>query len=168
MYAARHGVPALAFSGHHGERVAWNKPMPRHSTIYADVAHKLTSAVIAAGKPYLPDGVWLNVNMALTSSKCNSAEKFKFVLTKIDLSANLGLSAFKHPGRPDTVRCGNHGKLPLESWISRKYEKNCVVTVSVGRAGLPGTGVNADKSDQDIVAKKLSGLLVCPKDLGRN
>lgn len=168
MYAARHGVPALAFSGHHGERVAWNKPWPRHSTLYADVAHKLTTTVVAAGKPFLPDGTWLNVNMPKTSSTCDSVEKFKFVLTKIDMSLQMGLSLFQNFGKPDVTVCGNKGNLPLEAWIAKKYEKQCVVTVSVGRAGLPGTAANAGKATQYVVAKKLSGILTCPKDLGRN
>lgn len=166
MYAARNGVPAIAFSGHHRERVAWNKPTPWHSLIYADIAQKLVMTLAKSGKPYLPERVWLNVNLPKTSAKCNAVEKFKFVLTKIDLSSQIDKPNLDVFDTPDVDRCGNEGYLPHETLVESAHGENeCVVTISVGATGRFGTTtVNAGKAEQKVVMEKLKSILTCLKN----
>jgi hypothetical protein len=159
MYATRDGVPAVAFSGHEKARAGWDKPVPKHSTVYAELAHKLVETLVQGGKPFLPPRVWLNVNFPNAKGKCTSADEFKFVLTKIDFSVQLetGLEL----SSPDVEVCGNKGRLPLEDWTVKQHEEECVVGVSVGKAG--GAGANAGKEEQRFVAQKLNSILTCLK-----
>jgi hypothetical protein len=157
MYAAKNGVPAVAFSGHEKARVGWDKTVPAHSTVYAELAHKLVQTLVQGGKPFLPPKVWLNVNFPKVQGKCKSADDFRFVLTKIDLSVQLE-NALQFLS-PDVEMCGNKGRLPLEDWTVRLHEKECVVGVSVGKAG--GVGANAVKDEQRVVVQKLDSILTC-------
>lgn len=159
MYAAKNGVPALAFSGYEKAIVGWDQPLPYHSGLYAALAHTLVDTLVNGGKPYLPPSVWLNVNFPSVASQCISAEQFKFVLTKMELSLLLPIGT--ELDKPDVELCGNKGRLPLEDWVMRQHAKECVVTVSVGKAGI--IGVNADKQEQKAVAQRLSSVLTCLK-----
>lgn len=60
-------------------------------------------------------------------------DNFRFVFTKIGFSIQLetGLELLG----PDVEVCGNGRRLPLEDWVMKIHEKECVVSVSVGRAG---------------------------------
>ncbi|KAF2193415.1 acid phosphatase precursor [Zopfia rhizophila CBS 207.26] len=147
VYAAKDaGIPAIAFSGKSGSPTAWNQPTPFYSQVYADLALNLTSKILASGAPYLPDGVWLNVNFPeVTSTECNSANQFKFVLSRI----NWGIFSAK-----DVETCGTD-RLPTENDV---VGAGCYVSVSPGDAS-DKTTVDAER--QKVVLQKLQGLLSC-------
>ncbi|KAK4184975.1 putative acid phosphatase precursor [Podospora australis] len=140
-------IPAIAFSGLTGGTLAWNTtPVPTRSLVYAQVASKLVDAVVAAGKPYLPEDVFLNVNLPKVEGECTDASKYKFVLSRI----NLGVFSQK-----DVAQCGSD-RLPMEAVVTGT--KGCYVSVSVGDAN-DKTTASADK--QKIVRDKLQGLFTC-------
>ena len=56
--AAKEGVPAIAFSGTTGEKVAWNTPVQDYQTVYADLSTTITQALVNSGSPYLPNDIW--------------------------------------------------------------------------------------------------------------
>lgn len=144
-----HGTPALAFSGFTATKAAWNTlPPPAAATLYADLAVKLTSAVIASGKPYLPEGVFLSINFPSVSARCSRVEDFKFVLTRIN---PYGFSG------PDADHCGGDTRLPTETQVVLD-PRGCYVSVSVADAG-DKTTAPADK--QAVVLGKLGSFLTC-------
>ncbi|PGH17603.1 5'/3'-nucleotidase SurE [Helicocarpus griseus UAMH5409] len=144
-------IPAIAFSGV-GSETAWNESTPLYSQVYADLATNLTDTLIAAGTPYLPEDIWLNVNFAeVTEDKCSSVDQFQFVLTRI-------FKAFPLITPDDVDACGET-YLPTETSVVRK---GCFVTVSVGTAE---NKKDADSDAQKVVLEKLGSLLTClPKD----
>lgn len=146
--AAKEGIPAIAFSGVSGSQTSYTAtPAEPYVGIYADLATNLTQTLIASGKPYLPPNIWLNVNFAaVTAGSCDSAAKFKFVLSRI---YDLGALTPK-----DVSTCGGT-KLPSEKSV---IEKGCYVSVSVGKAD---TKLDASKESQSVVLGKLKGLLSC-------
>ncbi|KAL0258965.1 hypothetical protein SLS55_006470 [Diplodia seriata] len=154
VYAVEQGIPALAFSGLSGDRTAWDAdPTPLFASVYADLALNLTSAIIDAGTPYLPAGTFLNVNFGeVDDATCNAAEKFKFVLSRINVQVPL-LST------PDVSLCGGETELPREREVVDT--DGCWVSVSVGDASDKTT---ASAEDQAVVLKKLQGLLSCLPD----
>lgn len=146
-YAVDQGIPALAFSGITDDSYAWDTtPVPAQSTVYADLALNLTSAVLDAGAPYLPDGTFLNVNMAELTDDCSDARQFQFVLTRINTDSILSSD--------DVAICGSD-TLPTETDIVRA---GCYVSVSVGECSDKTT---ADATAQQAVLDKLGDLLVC-------
>lgn len=141
------GIPSIAFSGKSEGTLAWNtQPVPLRSSLYAQLAMKLTNAVIAAGKPYLPSEVFLNVNFSEVEGTCTTVDAFKFVLTRI----NIGLFS-----APDALHCGTT-RLPSEFDIMNR--SGCYVTVSVGDANDKTTAA-ADK--QAVVINKIGHLFTC-------
>ena len=147
VYAVKQGVPAIAFSGASTGTTAWDVvPTPLRSLVYADLATNLTNAVVASGKPYLPDDVWLNVNFPPVTESCSDPSQFKWVLSRI----NVGLFS-----PPDVEHCG---KTRLPSEVDIFSRKGCLVSVSVGDAN-DKTTAPADK--QAIVLKKLGDMLTC-------
>ncbi|KAF2020850.1 acid phosphatase precursor [Aaosphaeria arxii CBS 175.79] len=147
VYAAQNGIPAIAFSGVTGYPTAWNKPTPLHSKIYAELALKVTSTILESGPPYLPPETWLNVNFGKVSeAKCNSADKFTYVLTRIHWGF---LSDY------DVEWCGTR-RLPLESDI--RDNNDCYVTISIGDATDKTT---IDAARQAQVLPKLQNILSC-------
>lgn len=148
VYAATNGIPSIAFSGASGSATAWNATTPLYSQVYADLALNLTQAVLASGKPYLPDDVFLNVNFPdVSSTECSSASQFKFVLSRINLGIPLITS--------DVETCGST-ILPWE--VSVIGTDGCYVSVSVGDATDKTT---ASKDKQAVVLQKLQKILSC-------
>ncbi|KAL8668747.1 MAG: hypothetical protein Q9168_006633, partial [Polycauliona sp. 1 TL-2023] len=147
--AALEGIPALAFSGTSGSQIAYTtSPIPGYVTTYASLSTTLTSKIIASGKPFLPSNIWLNINFPTSnSSTCAVAKDFKFVLTRTNTAA---AGAAK-----DVVVCGNKGRLPTEKEVVARKD-GCFVSVSVGKADTKG---DAGRREQEVVAKKLKGLL---------
>lgn len=83
--AVKEGIPAIAFSGATGDKVAWNTPTPNYAKVYADLATNITDTLLSWGAPYLPDKTWLNVNFPDSDdTTCSSASDFKFVLSRIN------------------------------------------------------------------------------------
>ncbi|KAK4129922.1 survival protein sure-likephosphatase/nucleotidase-like protein [Trichocladium antarcticum] len=148
VYAAKaRGIPAIAFSGKTTGTLAWDtSPVSQRSLVYAELAAQLTNAVVASGTPYLPDGVFLNVNFPEVSDKCNDASQFKWVLSRI----NLGVFS-----APDVETCGDR-RLPIE--LSVVNRDGCYASISVGDANDKTT---APAAKQAVVLKKLGGLLTC-------
>ncbi|KUI72017.1 Acid phosphatase [Cytospora mali] len=142
------GIPAIAFSGLSEGRLAWNvTPVPERSLVYADLAANLTNAVIESGAPYLPDGIFLNVNFPTVTGDCTAASAFKFVMSRIDPRTVLSAA--------DVNTCGSTA-LPTE--LSVVETDGCYASVSVG---LCSDKTTADAATQQIVLDKLDGLLTC-------
>lgn len=141
-------IPALAFSGADGGRLRWDtSPVPHVSEVYAQLAANLTNAVVAAGKPYLPDDVFLNVNFPDVDDGCPDAASFKWVLSRI----NPGLFSPK-----DVQWCGSD-RLPTEHHVHD--QKGCYVSVSIGDAKDKTT--SNDVAKQQAVLDKLKSMLTC-------
>jgi 5'/3'-nucleotidase SurE len=141
-------IPAIAFSGKTGDPTAWNVPTPLHSKVYADLALNITTTVINSGAPYLPADTFLNVNFpAVTSTKCNNANQFKYVLTRI----NIGIFSQK-----DANWCGST-RLPQESEVMGS-KNDCLVSISPADANDKTTAAAAA---QEAVIAKLKPILSC-------
>ncbi|KFA56591.1 hypothetical protein S40293_01188 [Stachybotrys chartarum IBT 40293] len=151
VYAAHEaGVPAIAFSADSpaGGSQPWNlSPRPSHSLVYGELATQLVDKLIASGRPYLPDDVWLNVNFPAATGACSRASDFRWVLSRI----NIGLLS-----SPDVEWCGSE-RLPHEQ---RVFDTNgCYIPISIGDASDRST-VN-DVARQAIVLDKLRDILTC-------
>ncbi|KAL2195321.1 survival protein sure-likephosphatase/nucleotidase-like protein [Corynascus similis CBS 632.67] len=140
-------IPAIAFSGASDGNLAWNSPEAQRSRVYAELATTLTNTIIASGKPYLPDDVFLNVNFPkVEEGQCTETSQFKWVLSRI----NVGLFS-----APDTEQCGKT-RLPTE--VSVVDTDGCFIAVSVGDANDKTT---APAEKQAVVRDKLQTLLTC-------
>ncbi|KAL1966004.1 hypothetical protein VTN77DRAFT_4944 [Rasamsonia byssochlamydoides] len=147
------GIPGIAFSGATGMQTAWDvSPVPDYATIYAQLATKLTTTLLASGAPYLPNNTWLNVNFpaAGAGTSCTDPDKFQFVLSRIYTAVPL-ISG------EDVVTCNNGGRLPTESDVVGTTT-GCYASVSVGHAD---DKLDADASQQAVVLQKLSSILTC-------
>lgn len=142
-------VPAIAFSGMSGSAIAWNETTPVLSEVYADLATKFTNRLVAAGTPYLPDDIWVNVNFgAVSDTSCSSADDFQFVLTRIFLAL---------PGiTPDDVETCGSTRLPTETSVVLR--SGCYASVSVGDASNKR---DTNATMQAVVLDKLGDLLAC-------
>lgn len=143
-----HGIPGLAFSGRSGSRTAWNAtgPYPLASRVYADLATHVTERIIQAGTPYLPGGVYLNVNFPKVSdSECSGKNEVKYVLSRI----------FDTLDEDDVETCGSK-KLPSETSVV--HSDGCYASISVG---LAETKKDANSTLQAEVLHKLGDLVSC-------
>lgn len=144
--AVKQGIPAIAFSGRSGDPISFEDETPLYSQIYADLATNLTTHVLESGTPYLPNGVWLNVNFPdVSDTECNDVSQFQFVLSRI----NPGIFS-----EDDVETCGDD-RLPMERQV---VDAGCYVSVSPGDAD-DKTTVDAER--QAVVLEKLQGLLSC-------
>lgn len=142
------GVPAIAFSGASNTNYRWDtSPVPRASSVYAELAAKLTNKILASGRPYLPDDVWLNVNFPEVNDECSEAGDFKWVLSRIT------------PGwfSPADVNWCGDDRLPTELDVSNA--DGCYIPISIGDAKDKST-VN-DVTKQAAVLNKIRDMLVC-------
>ncbi|GAB1193916.1 hypothetical protein APSETT444_003153 [Aspergillus pseudonomiae] len=147
-YAAHDaGIPAIAFSGSSGSATAWDDPTPEYATIYAQLAAKVVDKVVAAGTPYLPEDVYLNVNFPKVDD-CASVDDFKFVLSRIYTAVPL-ISG------DDVETCNNDQRLPTETKVTGA---GCYVSISVGNASNKR---DADATKQGQVLDKLGDFLTC-------
>ncbi|KGO42374.1 Survival protein SurE-like phosphatase/nucleotidase [Penicillium expansum] len=147
-YAAKNAIPAIAFSGASGSQTSWDSERPHYSDVYADLATNLTNHLVAAGKPYLPNGIWLNVNFGKVSDECASPADFAFVLSRIHIPVPLVSS-------DDVTTCGR-SRLPNELEIS--LASGCYASVSVG---IADSKRDAHADIQGVVLEKLGNLLTC-------
>ena len=148
--ASKEGVPGIAFSGSTGSQTAWTvSPVPAYSTLYAELSANVTDTLVASGAPYLPSGIWLNVNYpeAGSGTSCTSTEQFKFVLSRINTATTKGR---------DVVTCDNGGNLPTETSVVDS--SGCFASISVGVAT---TKSDANSTEQAVVLNKLEGILSC-------
>ncbi|KAI7301518.1 hypothetical protein KC315_g16597, partial [Hortaea werneckii] len=148
--AAKQGVPAIAFSGKSGDAVAWNTATETYQQVYADLSTTVTQALINSGVPYLPEGIWLNVNYPeVSDSTCSSPSDFSFVLSRIHTAVPL-------VSGDDVTTCDNGGRLPTESTVI--HADGCYASISVGKAE---NKLDADADDQETVLNKLTSILTC-------
>lgn len=141
-------VPAIAFSGRSGHKTAWNEATPHYSQVYSELALNITNTLVAAGKPYLPEMVFLNVNFPPVTAHCHSADQFKYVLTRI------------HGGTTNTFPVCNQKKFPTESEVMKKWGWDCFVSISPGRANWLKQNAN-QQAKQERVYKSLKPILSC-------
>ncbi|KAE8342725.1 hypothetical protein BDV24DRAFT_130267 [Aspergillus arachidicola] len=147
-YAAHDaGIPAIAFSGSSGSATAWDDPTPEYATIYAQLATKVVDQVVAAGTPYLPADVYLNVNFPKVDD-CASVDDYKFVLSRIYTAVPL-ISG------DDVETCNNSKRLPTETTVT---DSGCYVSISVGNASNKR---DANATVQGEVLNKLGDFLTC-------
>jgi 5'/3'-nucleotidase SurE len=141
-------IPAIAFSGKSANHAAWNEEPPLSAKIYAELALNVTTTVLESGTPYLPAGVWLNVNFPEVSDRrCNDPKQFKYVLSRINKAGFLSSD--------DVEWCGSE-RLPEESDVVK--EEGCYASISVGDANDKTT---ADGERQAEVLEKLKPILSC-------
>lgn len=146
--ASIEGIPAIAFSGTTGSQTGYTAPLQTYMTVYADLSTNVTQTLVASGKPYLPSGIWLNVNFpAVSGSTCSSPVDFKFVLSRIN-SATSTTAA-------DVETCGST-RLPTETTVVDTA--GCYASISVGNAVAK---TDADATEQAVVLEKLQSILSC-------
>lgn len=93
--------------------------------------------------------MWLNVNFgSVSDSECSSADDFKFVLSRIHIAVPLIT--------PDDVTTCGRSRLPSELKVS--LESGCYASISVG---LASNKSDANATMQEVVLKKLGGILTC-------
>lgn len=148
--AAKEGIPAIAFSGSTGSQTAWTAAPETYEQVYADLSTNITQTLLASGAPYLPDGIWLNVNYpAVSDGSCDNVAEYHFVLSRI-------FPAIPILTPKDVVTCGNEGRLPTETSVVETA--GCYASISVGVAT---TKLDASAANQQVVLAKLSSILSC-------
>lgn len=141
-------IPAIAFSGASTGNLAWNtEPVPARSSVYGELAARLVDAVVAGGKPYLPEDVFLNVNFQKVDERCAEADDFSWVFTRI----NPGVFS-----APDAEMCGDN-RLPREAAVILRND-GCYATISVGDATDKST---APAEKQAPVFARLADFVTC-------
>ncbi|KAG8741914.1 hypothetical protein FRC10_002279 [Ceratobasidium sp. 414] len=155
--AVKRGLPAIAFSTKGwvgGFRPYTTLQAGDSSFVYAQVAQRLIATLTATAKPWLPNGI--NVNIPDVSSTCAKASDFKFVLTRLYWTSDS----------TDVVTCNNHGRLADEGSVVGG--DGCYVTVSVLNASKGDASMEQQNGRlkaawfaQAAVLAKLSSLLVC-------
>lgn len=145
--AVEKGIPAIAFSGKGGAQHVFTEP-DSVADVYAKVATKVVQTIVAAGAPYLPAKVGLNVNIGMaTNSLCQNPNDFKFVLSRLNPDINIFTD--------DVDQCGtNH--LPTESSVLDRGD--CYVSIS---AFSSKTKLDVSKDVQKVVRDKLASILTC-------
>ena len=146
--ASIEGIPGLAFSGTTGSQTAYTAAPETYQAVYADLSTNVTQTLVASGKPYLPAGVWLNVNYpAVSSSACSSPADFDFVLSRINAATN---------GTPSDVETCGSTRLPTETSVVDT--SGCYASISVG---IATTKADANSTEQAVVLGKLKSILSC-------
>ncbi|KAL4815027.1 survival protein sure-like phosphatase/nucleotidase [Aspergillus spinulosporus] len=140
------GIPAIAFSGADGSPTAWDAEVPAYSTIYAELAAYVVEQLVSGGPPYLPPGVWVNVNFPSVEG-CSTADDFGFVLSRMSTALPLITD-------DDVETCGST-RLPTENDVLGA--DGCYVSISVGVADSS----DADATSQWVVLQRLADLLTC-------
>ena len=80
------GIPAIAFSGDVEHKEHWNEPVSMHSHLYAQLATVITQQLLESGPPFLPEGIFLNVNFPHIDKyeeTCRELSDFSFHLTRL-------------------------------------------------------------------------------------
>jgi len=147
--AVKEGVPAIAFSGTTGSQLSYTtSPVPGYASVYATLSTNVTQTLLASGTPYLPSGVWLNVNYpAVDSSSCSSASDFQFVLSRINSADS---------STPDDVNTCGTTRLPTETSVVGT--NGCYASISVG---IATSKADATADQQSTVMAKLKSILSC-------
>lgn len=143
------GIPAIAFSGGSGTATAWDSSEPLYSRVYAELSTRVTDQLIASGTPYLPPGMWLNVNFPeVGGSSCTSPDDFHFVLSRLFPAVPLVTDE-------DVETCGSK-RLPSEREVVGT--SGCYASVAVGMAS---SKEDANATMQGMVLDKLGDFVSC-------
>lgn len=148
--AAKEGIPSVAVSGATGSQTSYTELEDATSSatiaarIYANLTLPILAPIFAAGVPYLPPLISLNINYASISSSCASTSDFKYVLTRIEADSSA----------TDVETCGTD-HLPAEGTV---VDARCYATISVFNAT---DKADVDASTQAVVLNKLKGILSC-------
>lgn len=147
--AVLEGIPAIAFSGTTGTEISYTtSPTPLYASVYASLSTNVTKTLLSSGSPYLPSGVWLNVNYpAVSSSSCSAVSDFQFILSRINSAGSAT------PADVDT--CGTT-RLPTETSVINT--DGCYASISVGIATNKS---DASAAEQSAVSAKLKSILSC-------
>ncbi|KAJ3727294.1 sure-like protein [Lentinula guzmanii] len=149
--AAKEGIPSTAFSAAGLSQVSFTDLSNDNAdTLAALVFSQLTvefvNALLAAGPPFLPPGISVNVNYpSSTSSSCASPSDFSFILTRIAPSNSA----------TDVETCGTD-HLPGETAVVATT--GCFASVSVMNAT---TKTDVDATTQAFVLNRLGDFLSC-------
>ncbi|KIK64940.1 hypothetical protein GYMLUDRAFT_56446 [Collybiopsis luxurians FD-317 M1] len=149
--AAKEGIPSTAFSAAGLSQVSYTDLSNDDAdTLAAEVFATLTAefvdALLAAGKPFLPPGISINVNYPRSNStSCSSPSDFSFILTRIAPNASA----------VDVETCGTD-HLPAESNVIAM--SGCFASVSVMNAT---TEADVDATAQAFVLYRLGDFLSC-------
>ncbi|OWP02755.1 hypothetical protein B2J93_93 [Marssonina coronariae] len=146
------GIPAISFSGRSGSQTSYSDgPVPFYAKAYAELAIWITFTLTShSTEPYLPGGVWLNVNFPTVdwdTKTCLHYKDFKFVLSRI-------YPAIPFVDAPDVKTCGRD-RLPTERSVLER--SGCYVSISVGNRSK----LDAGEAAQKAVLEKFSDLLSC-------
>lgn len=159
----KHGIPTIAFSAVHPEREDFNDWLPdwkkaEHGHIvFTELANRVVEEIIGSGKPYLPDGVYLNVNFPKIREQCQTADKFRFIITRVHM---------KLPSHRDELWCGKKkllSELDILDYNDAFFGMPCTVTITPVDA-RDRTTVNQHWK-QRVVMDKLMGIVECPHKL---
>lgn len=156
-----YGIPAIAFSAPHAKPVDeylqdW-ETMDHIHPVYAQLANRVVEEVIGSGKPYLPEGVYLNVNFPLIREECQTPDKFRFIITRVHM---------KVPSSRDEPWCGKKqllSEVDILDYHKILFGMPCTVTITPVDAKDRST-INQHWK-QRVVMEKLMDLVECPTKL---
>lgn len=150
--AALEGVQSAAFSGDSGAQISYttlkstpNAASTKAARVYAELTTKFVDTFLTTPGPKLVAGTTINVNYPAVTTTCSSADKFKFVLTRV--AANLFATDVQH--------CGST-RLPTETPVINNG--GCYASVSVINAS---SKTDAAAAAQSVVLTRVGSLLVC-------
>lgn len=149
-------IPAISFSVGNNKRRRWDvSPVPEQTQMFVRLAMILINQLIKGGKPYLPDGVYLNVNIPKMSDKhCWQTDQFQWVLSRV----------YFGPFSDWDVNWCHSNRLPMEWDVWNQGV--CYIPVSIADAS-DKTTMN-DIKKQWIVMQSLKPLLTCMPDRHRH
>lgn len=138
-------IPAIAFSGATHGNLEYSEPSPQRSIIYAQLATRLVSRIVQGGWPYLPEDVFLNVNLPRIRPGCEQVTDVRWVLSRI------------YPGyfQPADIHWCGSDRLPEEVEV---LKMGCYASISIGDAKDKST---VSDERQGIVLTKLHDMLTC-------
>ena len=103
--ALNKGIPAVAISAASGD--------PAQAEVVAQLVVKLVDALDGPRGVRLPAGIGLNVNTPVIDTANQTADDFRFAMTRIGESANFGMQFYEHLGdSPVAVAYGIPAGLP--------------------------------------------------------
>ncbi|KIK64938.1 hypothetical protein GYMLUDRAFT_194708 [Collybiopsis luxurians FD-317 M1] len=149
--AAKEGIPSTAFSAAGLSHVSYtdlnnDDADTLAARVFASLTAAFVDALLAAGKPFLPPGISINVNYPMSkSTSCSSPSDFSFILTRIAPSDSA----------VDVETCGTD-HLPGESNVVAT--SGCFASVSVMNAT---SKTDVDATTQAFVLNRLGDFLSC-------
>ena len=119
-----HGIPCILLASGSTKRQAWDDPdVGREVLIYTNRSVTLIGRIVESGKPYLPYGMMLSVNLPVIGGDtlCTAADNQSYVLTRV---------TYPHTDKIDIEFCGRQ-TLPVEYEVSGpKNKETCFISVS--------------------------------------